>query len=41
MLLRQFYLSNNLLTHMRENTDFPRQKPWQLPGPEANLEGPC
>ena len=26
---------------MRENTDFPRQKPWQLPGPEANLEGPC
>ena len=25
---------------MRENTDFPRQKPWQLPGSEANLEGP-
>ena len=32
-------LSNNLLMHIRENTDFPRQKPQQLPRAEANFEG--
>ena len=26
MLLRQFCPGNNLLMHIRENTDFPRQK---------------
>ena len=39
MLLRQFRLGNNLPTHIRENTDFPRQKPRQLPSFEANFEG--
>ena len=39
MLLRQFQLGSNLLTHIRENTDFPWQKPWQLPSAEANFKG--
>ena len=39
MLLRQFRLGNNLPTHIRENTDFLRQKPRQLPSVEANFEG--
>ena len=32
-------LVNNLTTHIRENTDFPRQTPRQLPSVEANFEG--
>ena len=39
MLLKQFHLGNNLLTHIREDTDFPRQKPWQLPSAKVNFEG--
>ena len=39
MLLRQFSLSNNLSTQIRENTDFPWQKPQQLPIAEVNFEG--
>ena len=31
MLLRQFCLGNNLTMQIRENTDFPRQKPLQMP----------
>ena len=38
MLLRQFYLDNNLQRHNRENTDFDRQKPRQLPSAKANFE---
>ena len=38
-MLRQFRLGNNLPMHIRENTDFPRQKPWQLPSAAANFEG--
>ena len=38
MLIRQFCLGNNLLTH-RENTDFFQQKPRQLPSAEASFEG--
>ena len=38
MLLRQFCLCNNLPMHIRENTDFPRQKPRQLPNAEANFQ---
>ena len=39
MLLRQFCLGNNLPTHIRENTDFPLQKPQQLLSAKANFEG--
>ena len=39
MLLRQFPIGNNLPTHIRENTDFPRKKPRQLPSAEANFDG--
>ena len=39
MLLRQFCLGNNLLMHIRENTDFPWQKPWQLSRAEVNFKG--
>ena len=39
MLLRQFRLGNNFPTHIRQNTDFPWQKPRQLPNAKANLEG--
>ena len=38
-MLRQFRLSNNLPTHIRENTDFPQEKPQKLPSAEANFEG--
>ena len=38
-MLRQFCCGSNLLTHIRENTDFLRQKPQQLPSAEANFEG--
>ena len=31
-------LGNNLPTLIRENTDFPRQKPQQLASAEANFE---
>ena len=41
MLLRQFCLGNKLLIHIKENTDFPWQKPWQLPNAEGNFEGCC
>lgn len=27
---RQFHLGNNLATHIKENTDFVREKPWQF-----------
>ena len=37
MLIRQFHLGNNLLTHFRENTD--EQMLWQLPSAEDNFEG--
>ena len=39
MLLRQFCLGNNLLMHLRVNTDFPQQKPRQLPSGEVNFKG--
>ena len=39
MLLRPFRLSNNLPTQIKENIDFLRQKPWQLPSAKANFEG--
>ena len=39
MLLRQIRLGNNLQTHIKENIDFLRQKPWQLPRAETNFEG--
>ena len=39
MLLRQFCLGNNLLTQIRENPDFPQQKPQQLPSADTNFEG--
>ena len=38
MLLRQFHLTNNLMTH-GENTHFPQQKPRELPSAEVNFEG--
>ena len=38
MLLRQFCLGSNLSMHIRTNTDFLWQKPWQLPSVEANFE---
>ena len=37
MLLRQFRLGIGLPTHIKENTDFPRQSPWQLPSAQANF----
>ena len=39
MLLRQFRLSNNLLMHIRENTDFLQQKHQQLLSAKGNFEG--
>ena len=41
MLLRQFCLDNKLQMHIKENTDFPQQKPQQLPNAEVNFEGCC
>ena len=41
MLLRQFCLGNNLPTHIKKSTDFPRQKPRKLPNAEVNIEGCC
>ena len=38
MLLRQFCLGSNLSMHIRTNTDFLWQKPWQLPSVEATFE---
>ena len=32
-------LGNNLPMHIRENTDFPRQRPRQLQSAEAHFEG--
>ena len=40
-MLRQFCLGNNLRTNIKENTDFPQQKPQQLPNAEVNFEGCC
>ena len=37
MLLRQFCLGNNLLTHIKENTDLPLQNPWELPNAEVSF----
>ena len=39
MLLRQFRLGSNLPMHIRENTDFPWEKPLKLPSAKANFEG--
>ena len=39
MLLRKMHLSNDLLMHIRENTDFPQQKPRQLLSTDTNSEG--
>ena len=39
MLLRQFCLGNNLPMHIKENTDFLREKLWELPVVKANFEG--
>ena len=41
MLRKQIRIVNNLslLTHIRENTDFCRQKSQQLLSAEANFEG--
>ena len=36
--LKQFCLGYNLLTHVRENTDFPWQRPQQLPSAEAKFD---
>ena len=38
-MLRQFCLGNNLQANIKENTDFPQQKPQQLPNAEVNFEG--
>ena len=38
MLLRQFCLGINLLTHIKENTDLPCQKPRQLVIAKVNFE---
>ena len=38
MLLRKLRLGNNLPTHIKENTNFLRQKPRQLPSAEAVFE---
>ena len=38
MLLQQFSLSNNLLTHIRENTDFPSAKASATAECQANFE---
>ena len=38
-MLRQFCLSNNLQTNIKENTDFPQQKPQQLSNAEVNFKG--
>ena len=37
--LKQCRLGNNLPTHIRENTDFPRQRPRQLPSAKVKFEG--
>ena len=39
ILLRQFRLSNNLPMHIKENTDFLWQKPWQLQSAGVNFKG--
>ena len=39
ILLKTFCLGNNLSMHIKENTDFLRQKPRQLPSAEANSKG--
>ena len=40
-MLRQFCLGNSLRTNIKENTDFPQQKPQPLPNAEVNFEGCC
>ena len=39
MFLRQFRFGDGLPKYFRENADFPRQKPRQLPSIEGNFEG--
>ena len=39
MLLKQFFLGNNLPMQIRENKDFPQQKLLQLPSANVNFEG--
>ena len=38
---RQFCPDNNLQTNIKENTDFPQQKPHQLRNAQVNFEGCC
>ena len=38
-MFRRFCFVNDLLKHIRENTDFPQQKSQQLQSAEANFEG--
>ena len=38
-VVKTICLGNNLLPHIREKTDFPQHKPWQLPNVEANFKG--
>ena len=38
-VVKTICLGNNLATNIGENTNFPRQRPWQLPSAEANFEG--
>ena len=38
-VLKTTCIGNNLPTYVRENTDFPRENPWQLPSAVANFEG--
>ena len=37
-VVKQFCLGNNLPTYITENTDFPPQKPQQLPSAKMNFE---
>ena len=38
-VLKTTCIRNNLPTYIRENRDFPRENPWQLPSAVANFEG--
>ena len=37
--VKKFCLGNNLLMHLKENTELPLQMTWQLPSAETNLKG--
>ena len=38
-VVKATFLGNNLPTHVRENTDIPRQKLRQLPNAKSTLKG--